>query len=240
MEKIDYKELIAADPGLDLDGLALSPEERRDAEALKAEMQALDVRIGIALDIETPALKLPELPPVDMSNVAAFPEPKKGSGATMAWLGLAASVLLVAGLGSRFLAPSPEYGSLAEEVVAHLDHEPGALVEVSTPIDGRRLARVADRSGVDVADGIGLVTYAQSCVINGKTVPHLVIQGQSGPVTLLLMPEEMIKQAQIIDGQSINGVVLPVGSGSIAIIGEKDEDIDAIEKQVVDSVTWSI
>ncbi len=42
-----------------------------------------------------------------------------------------------------------------------------------------------------------------------------------------------------IDGQSINGVILPVGSGSIAIIGEADENLDSIQKNVMNSVAWS-
>ena len=79
----------------------------------------------------------------------------------------------------------------------------------------------------------------RTCVINGKEVPHLVIQGKSGPVTVLLMPDEMVDGAQQIEGESINGVILPVGSGSIAIIGEEDERLDTIQESVMHSVSWS-
>ena len=85
----------------------------------------------------------------------------------------------------------------------------------------------------------GLITYAQTCVINGKKIPHLVVQGERGPVTILLLPDEMIDAATQIEGESINGILLPVGSGSIAIIGERDERLDAIQENVVNSVTWS-
>jgi hypothetical protein len=34
-------------------------------------------------------------------------------------------------------------------------------------------------------------------------------------------------------------VILPVGDGSIAIIGEIDERLDRIEAQVLKSVSWS-
>ena len=45
----------------------------------------------------------------------------------------------------------------------------------------------------------------------------------------------------VIDGESINGVILPVGDGSIAIIGERDENLERTSKnESVDSVTWSI
>ena len=40
-----------------------------------------------------------------------------------------------------------------------------------------------------------------------------------------------------IEGDSINGVILPVGGGSVAIIGQRDEKLDAIQKNIVNSVT---
>jgi hypothetical protein len=88
-------------------------------------------------------------------------------------------------------------------------------------------------------DSVGLITYAQSCVINGKTVPHLVIQGQYGPVTILLMPDEPVAEAVPLEGDNIHGVLLPVGNGSIAIIGAREEKLEPIEKSVLKSVTWS-
>jgi hypothetical protein len=87
--------------------------------------------------------------------------------------------------------------------------------------------------------GAGLITYARSCVINGHTVPHLVIQGETGPVTVLLLPDEMIDAAIQLEGVGIRGVILPVGSGSIAIIGERDEPLEKMEKLIVDSMHWT-
>ena len=52
------------------------------------------------------------------------------------------------------------------------------------------------------------------------------------------MPDEMVDGAVELHGESINGVILPVGSGSIAIIGEGDEDLQDIQKSVVNSVVW--
>ena len=46
-------------------------------------------------------------------------------------------------------------------------------------------------NGGTMSNNVGLVSYAQTCIINGRSIPHLVIQGKDGPVTLLLMPEEM-------------------------------------------------
>lgn len=240
MDDRSYREIIAADPTVDLDDLDLSTDERVDAEAFRSEMRALDARIAAALAIDTPELRMPDLPDLDAENVAHMPTSNKPRFTPPAWIALAASVAVVALIGLRFLDSGKSYPSLAAEVVAHLDHEPQALVATSTPVAERRLQRVVNNDGVQLDSGVGLVTYARSCVINGNSVPHLVIQGRSGPVTLLLMPDEKVDMTELLEGENINGVILPVGDGSIAIIGERDEDLSRIQQQVVDSVNWSI
>ena len=58
-------------------------------------------------------------------------------------------------------------------------------------------------------------------------------------MTILLMPEEEIVAAQSLDGDNIHGVILPVGKGSVAIIGAREEPLERIEKSVLSSVDWS-
>ena len=41
-------------------------------------------------------------------------------------------------------------------------------------------------------------------------------------------------------GQRVNGVLIPHGGGSIAIIGGSEDDLTELERSVVDSVEWSI
>lgn len=246
MDSKDYKEIIAADPSAPIDVSGLDADQVAEAEAFRAEMRALDDRISKALAIDVPELRMPELPDVgedlggDDGNVVNMPVGNKRHFSTPAWLGIAASIALVAVFAGRIFTGAESYDSLADEVIAHLDHEPVALTVTSTPVAERRLLNVVSRSGVEIETDVGLVTYAKSCVINGKTVPHLVIQGKLGPITLLLMPDEKVDNAVPLTGESINGVILPVGDGSIAIIGEREENLNEIEKRVVDSVTWTI
>jgi len=231
----DYKEAIAADPSWEggeahLSGCA-------DCRSYRDEMRALDHRIAQALSLRVPELVLPELADLDTDNVVALPGRRRIT--TPAWFALAATVVIAAFVGIRMFGSNVTYPSLADEIVAHLDHEPRALKVTDKPVSDRALARAVPASIADMDHEGGLITYARTCVINGKKIPHLVIQGEFGPVTILLMPDEMIDSAVQIDGQSINGVILPVGSGSIAIIGEDEENLGNIEQNVLDSVSWS-
>jgi hypothetical protein len=157
------------------------------------------------------------------------------------WIAIAASFALAAIVGVQFLAnDSISDQALAEEILAHVDHEPWAMQVTDVSVSGERLIDVMAVNRGTMNPEIGLVSYAQSCVINGNTIPHLVIQGRNGPITLLLMPDEMISTQVQLEGKGINGVILPVGNGSIAIVSDRDFDLEEIRERVVNSVEWSI
>jgi len=231
----DYKEALTADPGFEDESGHV--DSCASCQAYSAEILALDEKIAAAMAINVPALKMPELPDIDAEKVV--PLIARRSMPKLAWFALAATVLLAVFIGIRTPDMGSSSGTLEEQVLAHVDHEPMALRVTSTPVSDRRLAEVIPDNLAEMNHDAGLITYAQSCIINGKTIPHLVIQGEYGPVTILLMPDEKVATVKILDGVNIKGVILPVGNGSIAIIGSREEQLDRIKQNVLDSVTWS-
>jgi len=200
------------------------------------EMLELDAKLAKALAIPVPPLEMPELESLQTDNVAVLPRRRMS---TPAWFAVAATIAIVAVFGFRLQADRLLQPSLADEIVAHLEHEPYAFTNTDTAVSDDRLARIVPANVATLDHSAGLITYAQSCIINGETVPHLVIQGERGPVTILLMPNVKVNKAQNIRGESINGVILPVGSGSIAIVGDDNEDLERIERKMKNSVTFS-
>ena len=53
------------------------------------------------------------------------------------------------------------------------------------------------------------------------------------------MPEVHISEAIELNGERLEGVIIPVGKGSVAILGERDEPLKLIEQKILNSVTWS-
>lgn len=228
----EYRQALTAEP--DFDGAAAHVAECADCRAWRAGLLAFDANIRAALAIDVPALRMPELPPVDTTGVTAL-----GAGRSRkvrGWLALAASTVLAVAIGYRLAGPV-HYDSLADEVLAHVDHEPRAMQVTDVGVPADRLAEVTRPIAAIGADA-PLVTYARSCVINGRDVPHLVVQGERGPVMILLMPEEPVEAAIPLEDEDNRGVILPVGRGSIAIVGARDEPVDRLEKRIRNSVTW--
>ena len=231
----EYRQTLNENPGFD--GGAGHLAECADCEAYRKSMLALEARVQQAIAIPVPELVMPELPDIDTRNVVTLDSRRRLRAPVK--FAMAASVALVAILAMQIFGGAPHYDSLGDEIIAHLDHEPNALVITDAAVSDRRLERVVPADVASLDHSGGLITYAQTCKINGKRVPHLVIQGANGPVTVLLMPDEKVDRGTELEGKGINGLLIPVGDGSIAIIGEKDENIDAIRRNVTNSVTWN-
>ena len=228
----EYRVAISGDPSFD--GGAGHLSECSPCQAYRHEMIALDEKIRRALALNVPELNMPELPELEASNVVSLSSRRRFS--PPAWFAMAATVVVAALIGIRFVGVDNQ--TLAGEVLAHLDGEPHALRVTNVEVSDDQLRSVVPANIGKMNRSAGLITYARSCEINGRDVPHLVIQGERGPVTML-MPEEKILKALPLDGDTVHGVILPVGNGSIAIIGEREERLDLIEKRVLKSVTWS-
>jgi hypothetical protein len=201
--------------------------------------KAFELKIRRALEIDVPELVMPDLPAHETDKVVSLADRRRIS--TPAWFAMAASVLLAAFFGIRFGSDSgvDHDLALAAEVLAHVTHEPASLRVTDQPISDERLYEVVPASIAEMDHSAGLITFANTCPINGNNVPHLVIQGVHGPITILLMPNEHIGEAVTLNNSDSHGVILPVGDGSIAIVGARDEKLEDVRKQILQSVAWS-
>ena len=201
------------------------------------KIRALDLKIAKALQIDVPPLVIPELPEAEDDKVTALPRRRRS--AKPVWFAIAATVVLATSIAIRMSGPFEHYDSLEAEVLAHVDHERRAMRVVDTPVPDKRLQRAVPATMAVFDRRASLITYARTCVINGKKVPHLVMQGQHGPVMILLMPDEKVAAVTPLEGESVHGLIIPVGEGSIAVVGDRAEELEPIRENVVDSITWT-
>jgi len=135
-----YKESIATDPSESFDGGAEHSATCSPCNAFKAEMQALDSKISAALEIDVPDFVMPELPPITgEEKVVDLASRRPRSWTTPAWLGLAASVVLAIVIGGRYFDTHGTDGTLAEQVIAHLDFEPRSRTVTDVAVSEERL-----------------------------------------------------------------------------------------------------
>ena len=185
--------------------------------------------------------------PSDAVRPAAKVVPLRSPASRGRWLAMAASVLValaVAG-GLWLSAPGP---SLAADVVSHMREEPQAWRRTDAPVPGPRLEAVLRDSHLRLATGTGtgagMVSYASSCLFRGHRVPHLVMQTEAGPATVMVLVHEHVSKPVQFDEQGYRGVIMPVaGHGSLAVLTRGPatdvKSIEGIAHRVLDSIVWT-
>jgi hypothetical protein len=160
-------------------------------------------------------------------------------------LAMAASVLVALVVAGGLWLSAPE-ASLAADVVTHMSGEPEAWRRTDVPVPDPKLDDVLRDSHLRLAasGGAGMVSYASSCEFRGHQVPHLVLQTDAGPVTVMVLVHERSSKPMQFDEQGYRGVIVPVpGHGSLAVLTRgSSTDIETIEHiahRVLDSIVWT-
>lgn len=158
------------------------------------------------------------------------------------WLAMAATVLVALLVGTLWLGAP--HASLAADVVAHMAGEPQAWVRTDVPVPPAALAPVLAEAHMSLRPEAGMVSYAQSCLFRGHHVPHLVVQTDRGPITVMVLVHESVRKAQPFDEGGYRGVIVPLpGHGSLAVLAKgKREDlaeIESIAARVKGAIVWA-
>jgi hypothetical protein len=168
---------------------------------------------------------------------------RKGWPQRKGWLAMAASVVLALVVAGGLWLSVPG-SSLAAAVVTHMAGEPEAWRRTDVPVPMPALEDVLRNSRMRLGAGAGIVSYAASCEFRGHRVPHLVVQTESGPVTVMVLVHEHVPKSVRFDEQGYRGVIVPVpGHGSLAVLTHgPTTDLSTVEhiaSRVLDSIIWT-
>jgi hypothetical protein len=115
-----------------------------------------------------------------------------------AGVAMAASMLLAVGvtswvlLGQRAPSPSPQ-----RWLFRHIEEEPAAL-SASLEVKEDYVRSLFEQFGGELMGSLGLVTYSGKCAARKGDGIHLVLRGERGPVTVIVMPGEHVEQREAI------------------------------------------
>ncbi len=87
---------------------------------------------------------------------------------------------------------------------------------------------------------IGKLRHASLCDFSEYGGAHLVLEGRKGPVVVLLLPEKHIAGPNVMSGDRSEGILVSTNNGSMAIVGDKDEALHGVERQVRAALVWRL
>jgi hypothetical protein len=245
----EYRRALLADPRADDPQLRRHRDSCAECAGYSVQLARFEERLGRAMrlplasgaaGLDGPDLGAPVRTPLGRARTSGSVHTRRRSR----WFAVAASVLVAAVVAGGLWLAVPR-ASLADDVVAHMAGEPQAWNRTDVAVPPGRLAAVLRETGIRLLPGVGTVSYANICTFRGRLVPHLVVQTETGPVTVMVLSHESVRQRQRFDEQGYRGVIVPVsGHGSVAVLtrgaAANPDWIDRVAAQVLAAVEWRV
>lgn len=208
----------------------------------------LDEKLSAAMQVEVPEglesriLMAQRMNEADTSNVHVL---KSGTSAQSAvtstrinnnfkWLSIAAGVVLAIGLSIGTYKLGESHG-FEQHVFAHVNED----LHVLDRNDNIQLAafnKMFKSHGIQANENIGTIRYAGNCLIDGKIVPHFVLDFNGMTLTVVYIPDETINKNSIAD-ERFEGLIFGAGKRSFMILAEKDKSpLEDMQKHVMNSI----
>ncbi len=209
MHCLEFRRRCAENPGDEDPRIAAHARDCESCAAYWHRLKRLDAQILRSLQVDVPATP-PVVPPVGHARPLRQHRLVALLGAVVV-----ASFLLVWWSTHR----TSHDASLNSEIVAHVLNELETLDPTRPPISADAVQNLLANHGLRLYADIDSIVLARTCLFRDHLVAHLIVLTETGPVTLLLLPELTVPDAMAIDHGQMIGRILPIGRGSAAIVG---------------------
>ncbi|MGF1526789.1 MAG: DUF3379 family protein [Candidatus Competibacterales bacterium] len=232
MNCLDFRRRLLINPGDQHTDFLRHRRRCPDCAREVKRVEHLEQRLRAALQLEVPE---------GLSSRLILNQPFETPLRPRRWLRWLAPLLLVAllaliwGLGTRGQASA---ASRLQEVL-HQRLERGLLMATPGPgIDHTSLRRALMTLGLDLRGPLGDVRRALAIELQHHSGLQLTLTGQRGPVLVLLFPALAIPQQLPLETGIWRGALLPVGRGSMAVVGRRDEPLKPLIQHLNRQLLW--
>jgi len=224
----EFRKLLGADPhGREPETLRArntGPEFEQAAKEAEAFEQKLQRAVEVAVD-ETLLADLLEIP--DQTVGRRLP----------AWVAMAASVVIVAGVAGVLWLQSVRPDTIEEYVAQHFGHDGASLFEKAAgDFDEAQIARVLASFGVSAGDELqDRIRFIKYCPTMDGRGAHMVVATNQGPVQLIYMPNTSVDDRAAFGFEGMQAHLVDLDHGSVAIIGGREQPVAALDNLVRNS-----
>ncbi len=164
--------------------------------------------------------------------------PRKWWSGHLTKLSAAAALIMVVGLAAFIIPLHPKASGLDKTILTLINEAPFALT-AKTPVSKQKVTTALAPIGISLSTDIGSITFASRCFVRDKLAGHIVLEGEAGPITVLLIPNQRLLARGRIRGGHWSGFIVPSGLGAIAIVAHPGEPLENVERRIVDAVRWA-
>lgn len=141
-------------------------------------------------------------------------------------LALAATLVLAVGMGMRV-----EARPLSAQAVDHLHGEPEAL-KLTQAVPAASVRAAFAKRGIALRHDVSAeVVYVGCCPMGRHLTVHMVMPGNSGPVTVIYVVDDRVGQSEDFEREGWRGRSVPIGGGTLILLARDSGQFDGIEAE---------
>ncbi len=234
MDDLEFRRAMLADPKCDeplvLEAMANDAKKRAFCHELKQLNQQM---------IEASQIKVPDgLAHRLLLRQSMAEHKQRRSRNKYIQLAMAASIAFVFGVSFVFWQQSNVL-SLSENAIAHVlqegDYALGANEDISIQQVNLKLARF----GGELTAQVGQIYYANFCDFNNVKSLHLVMQGESGKVSVFIVPHEQPYKTDNLTEGKWTSQSFDFSRASLVLVSERPSDLVPIKDKLTKSLIFS-
>lgn len=216
MDELEFRRRLLSNPATTdeevIRQLAADPDKQR----LQNELLLLDQQLKASLAVPVPADLADRL----MLGQSLL-EHKKIRRRRW-WFGMAASLVLVAGLIHQRDHLSPWPDDIAGHALAHVYHEMPQLADDNALVDLRQVNLLLADLGGQLSSWPGTVRFASFCHFQGTRSLHLILNTEQGPVTVFVLPKNHgLQQHGDFNDEQFHGHNLQLAKADLVLVAAK-------------------
>lgn len=137
--------------------------------------------------------------------------------------------------------PTPN-ATLEAEILAHVyaeerffaNSEHIALQDVNTRMEKSIGARLDASPATEALD----VHLARDCWLAQAVTMHLILSGDTGPVSVMMIPSDVAKQESTFSDSRFTGTITPIDGGTLVVMGNRQEPVGKYVNLISDNMQW--
>ena len=228
MDFSEFKRRLGAEPRSRDPDLVAARDASPENRALAEEAERFETRLEDAVSVTVPE----DL----VDTIRAIPK-RAGPRRTLWPVALAASFLVAVGAAGVAWQMNQGWDSVEDYVADHYRHDGDRLVAESLQAGRGDVHALLAEYGLDatpeMADAVSLV---KRCPTPGGRGVHMVLHTESGPLTVIYMPDTAVTDHATMAFDDKAVVLVQLERGSAAIIGQARSPIETYYAMVHDGI----
>lgn len=233
MDELSFRRRIYANPNDNEQDIIDACQQDATKAKFKSDMQQFDNTLANALAIDVPDNLADR---VLLSQTIDFQQAQKRK--SRVHLAIAASVAFTIGLTFQMFGITPRHDSLGEHALAHVHAESSHLHDDNRYSKAQLNAKLAS-FGAEMVGDIGPITFANYCYFGGVKSLHVILQGESSPVTVFFVPADSgMKNTDAFNDGDFQGQSLQFQQADMLIVTDKDDPVEPWRSKLNNAIKW--